>query len=136
MWPQCSQAVPGGEEGAVCPGAKEPTGPSQAICVSTSLPFWLEILPNERQDIKVPCAHPGWLSGSSSLPAAAPTLTHSVRVSFKFFGDLSPITQLSNQNICIFMSMYDKSFRTPQVTNSYYSENELLEIKQLLLQIK
>lgn len=105
MWPQCFQAVPGGEEGSICAGAEEPTGPSRAICVSTSLPFLLETLP-ERQDIKVPCAHPGWLRGGSSLPAAAPTPTHSMRVSVKFFGDLSPITQLSNQNICIFMSMY------------------------------
>lgn len=105
MWPQCFEVVPGGEEGSVCPGAKEPSGPSWAICVSISLPFLLETLPDERQDIKVPCAHPGWLRGSSSLQAAAPTETHSVRVDVKFFGDLSPITQLSNQNLCIFTAM-------------------------------
>lgn len=82
------------------------------------------------------CGQPGWLRGSSSLPAAAPTLTHSLRVGVKFFGDLSPIIQLSNQNICIFMSLYENSFRTLQVIHSYFLENKLLEIKQLLLQMK
>lgn len=120
MQPQCFQAVPGGEEGSTCTRAKEPTGLSQAICVSTSLLFLLETLPDERQDIKVPCAHPDWLRGNSSLPAPVPTLTHSMRVGVKFFGDLSPITQLSNQNICIFMSMYDNSFRTPQAIHLYF----------------
>lgn len=88
-----------------------------------------------RDRASLSCAQPGRLRGSSSLPAA-PTLTHSLKVGVKFFGALSPIIQLSNQNICIFMFLYDNSFRTPQVINLDFLENKLLEIKQLLLQIK
>lgn len=32
------------------------------------------------------------------------------------------------------MALYDKSFRTPQATNLYFSENKVIEIKKLLLQ--
>lgn len=64
MCPRCSQVIPGRGEGAACPGTKEPTSSSGAIWASTSLPFFLletPNLPDERQDIKVPCALP-WLA--------------------------------------------------------------------------
>lgn len=31
------------------------------------------------------------------------------------------------------MALYDKSFRTPQVTNLYFSENKGIEIKKIVI---